>query len=393
VSRARKSTAGSLGDRLLALAGSLKLAMALLLLLALLTYLGTVAQVEHGLYAAQQKYFSSYFLVEWVGPVPIPLPGANLVLTLLFFNLVVGGMVRLRRRWDRTGILVAHFGMAILLLAGFVEYHQRTEGHLTLYEGQSAAHFQSFYENEIAVTRRLADGRIEERVVGDEALADATPEAPVRLVDPGLPFELEVTRFLPNATPLPKGPMFAVDVPVVDGVFLREEPWNPTAEANGAGAYVRVHHADGRVEDGILWAFDAAPWTVESGGERWAVDLRKERYPMPFEVALDDFQKRDHPRTNMPAWFSSDVTIRGAQGERPITISMNEPLREAGLVLYQASWGPSTARPGDPLFSTLSVVENPADAWPLVGCLVIAAGLLAHFGTRLWRHVAKEARA
>ncbi|MEO0649849.1 MAG: cytochrome c biogenesis protein ResB [Planctomycetota bacterium] len=376
------------------LLASLKLAMVLLGLLALLTYLGTVAQVEHGLYEAQQKYFSSFFLVEQVGSIPVPLPGANLVLTVLFFNLIVGGMVRLRGAWGKKkGILLTHLGMAILLLSGFVEYHQRNEGHLTLYEGQSAAYYQSFYESELAITRRLDDGQVEEHVMPASRFEHAEQGASVVLEGGELPFRVEVTDFMANATPLPKGPMFEVDVPVVDGVFLREEALNPTAEANGPGAYVRVLHADGRVDEGILWAFDAAPLTVRSGPEQYALDLRKERYPMPFEVALDVFTKRDHPRTSMPAWFSSDVTIDDGTSPRPVTISMNEPLREAGLVLYQASWGPSTARPGDPLFSTLSVVRNPADAWPLIGCLVVAAGLLMHFSTRLWRHVAKEVRA
>jgi hypothetical protein len=77
--------------------------------------------------------------------------------------------------------------------------------------------------------------------------------------------------------------------------------------------------------------------------------------------------------------------------ERPVRISMNQPLRDGGLVLYQASWGPSNARPGDPLFSTFAVVRNPADRLPLVACIVIAAGLLVHFGRKLALHLRAEA--
>ena len=72
---------------------------------------------------------------------------------------------------------------------------------------------------------------------------------------------------------------------------------------------------------------------------------------------------------------------------------MNEPLRDGGLVLYQASWGPSNARPGERLFSTLAVVRNPADHWPLAACLVIAAGLLFHFGRMLVGYVRVEMRS
>ena len=113
---------------------------------------------------------------------------------------------------------------------------------------------------------------------------------------------------------------------------------------------------------------------------------------MPFALVLDRFTKVDHPRMGMPRSFESDVTVHEMSTSRQVTISMNEPLREAGLVVYQASWGPSTAGPGDPLFSTLSVVRNPADQLPLVGCIVIAAGLLLHFGRRLGRWVRTEVK-
>ena len=73
-------------------------------------------------------------------------------------------------------------------------------------------------------------------------------------------------------------------------------------------------------------------------------------------------------------------------------IEMNRPLRDQGLVLYQASWGPANARPGTPLFSTLSVVRNPADQWPTWACLVIFLGLVIHFGRRLWIYVRRETR-
>ena len=77
---------------------------------------------------------------------------------------------------------------------------------------------------------------------------------------------------------------------------------------------------------------------------------------------------------------------------RPVKISMNEPLRSDGLVLYQASWGPANARQGQRLFSTLAVVRNPSDRWPLYGCIVIAAGLLMHFSRKLARVLRSEAR-
>ena len=59
-------------------------------------------------------------------------------------------------------------------------------------------------------------------------------------------------------------------------------------------------------------------------------------------------------------------------------------------MLFQASWGPSNARPGDPLFSVFSVVRNPSDKWPEISCWVIAAGMLLAFGQKLFGYVRSQ---
>ena len=132
---------------------------------------------------------------------------------------------------------------------------------------------------------------------------------------------------------------------------------------------------------------------VSVGDREWGISLRHERYQMPFTIVMDVFTKEDHPRITMAKEFSSDVTVIEEESSRPVKISMNEPLRDQGLVLYQSSWGPSTARPGEPLFSTLSVVRNPADQYPLYACIVIAVGLLVHFSRKLTRYVRSESRS
>jgi hypothetical protein len=373
----------------------MRLACVLLILLGLLTWLGTLEQVEHGLYRVQREYFESLFLLHEVRGVPVPLPGATLVLGLLFVNLLVGGMLRLRRGWGTAGILVAHVGVALLLVAGFVKLAFSKDGHVTLFESERASWFQSYFRWELVLARRLPDGRVEESLVPEEDFLDASGGRTVTLAGASLPFDLEVAHVLPNCRPLPKGPMFTPEEPVVDGWFLRPEPVATEAESNLAGLLVRVVPKNGEPpREGLLWGLARGPWTVSVGGETWGLELRKERYPLPFTLVLDDFTKEDHPRTALPKSFASDVTVVESGIERQVEISMNEPLREAGLVLYQASWGPASAGPGDPLFSTFAVVENPADRVPLVGCVVSAIGLVWHFSRKLGRHVrAQERRA
>jgi hypothetical protein len=366
---------------------SLALSCTLLVLLMLLTWLGTLEQVHTGLYEVQKKYFESFFLTHDVGGVPIPLPGANLVLCVLFVNLIAGGMVRIRKSRATAGIFVAHCGIALLLVSGFIKTYFSEEGHVTLYPGQTASEFQSHHRWEVAIARELGHGQLEEHLVQEELFLDATGSTPVRLDAPALPFDLEVRHFMHDARPLPKGPMFDVEVPVIDGVFLRDQERHTENERNLAGLYVTVVDRHGGRTEGLLWGVATAPWTVTVDGEDWAIDLRRERYPMPFTLGLDEFKKDEHPGTSMPSSFSSDVSVTTGDTSRPVLISMNEPLREDGLVLYQASWGPRNARPGERLFSTLAVVRNPADRYPIYGCIVIALGLALHFSRRLARHV------
>ena len=363
---------------------SLRLAFVLLLLLGLLTWLGTLEQVSSGLFEVQKKYFESFFLVHRVGSVPIPLPGANLVLSLLGLNLVVGGIVRMRKGVATAGVLVAHVGILVLLASAFVKHRFSEEGHVTLFEGQSSSTFQSYFLWELAVLEDLGDGRAVEHRIPHERLGEG------RFAPSGVPFEIEVLRLLKNCEPMPA----ASDPDAVDGFVLEELAPDAQAETNIAGAAIEIHEPrSGMRRKALLWGAEAKPFVATVAGKPWAITLRRETYPMPFTVALEKFTKEDHPRMDLPRSFSSDVKVTEHGTTRPVRISMNEPLRSQGLVLYQASWGPSGARPGARLFSTLAVVRNPADRLPLIGCIVITLGLVAHFSRKLLRFVRVEGKA
>lgn len=367
----------ALARRAYGVLSSMGLACVLFVLLGLLTWLGTLEQVHAGLYDVQKKYFESYFLVHDAGGLPIPLPGANLVLSLLALNLLLGGIVRLRKSRETLGILVAHVGIVLLLVAGLVKHRASDDGRVTLYEGQSASWFESDYRWEIVVREELGHGSAREHVVPFESCAAASAETPVVIAADGLPFDLEVRAVHGNSRPSP-----ARDDA---GPRLLEIARDRDAARNIPGAVIALVGRDpSQPVEGLLWGAQDAPFTATAGGRRYAIDLRRERFPLPFTLQLADFRKQDHPRTGMPRSFESDVVVDGA---RRLTISMNEPLRQGGVVVYQASWGPQGAAAGERLFSTFAVVRNPADQLPLVACIVIALGLLLHFARRLARHV------
>lgn len=370
---------------------SFGLTCVLLVLLALLTWRGTLAQVDGGLLEAQRAYFHSFFLIERFGPVPIPLPGASLVLCVLAFNLFAGGIARLRKGWATAGVLVAHVGIGLLLVAAFVKAYYASEGRLTLFEGERSNAYRVPYRWELSIARALGGGAVRELLVPAEDLADAAGPRPLTLTADELPFDLELAGFLPSCRVLPRESAPPAAGPAVDGFVLVPEPRAAAAEHDVAGAYATAILADGSRRRGILWALAEAPWTVSVDGVDWTVDLRHERHPLPFTVALERFTRELHPRTRLESELASEVTLHEGSTARAARIAPNEPLRERGLVLYQSSWGPEDARAGDALFATLSVVRDPAERLPLVACVVVAGGLLLHFGRKLARYVRAEA--
>lgn len=377
----------SLVRRLGNVLGSFGLACLLLLDLFLLTLFGTLYQVQHGLFEAQKLYFESWIVVQRE-PIPLILPGGLLCMGLLAVNLFVGGMVRIRKSQRTLGVMVVHVGIALLLAAGFVKLYHSEDGHLTLFEGEASDEFESYFLWEVAVWDATQEGPVEEHLIPHEQLVDLRQGRTRTFTNPALPFELELSGFLSNCRPLPKGPMWQAESPEVDGYALEQSEENKEAEFNVAGLTLRMREpATGAERTDLLWGLEQHPATFTAGGKPWAVSLRHVRYPMPFTIRLEDFRKEDHPGMSMARSFESDVTRITGGSEQKVRIQMNEPLRDGGLVLFQSSWGPSTAGPNDRLFSTFSVVRNPSDYWPLYACIVIGVGLLLAFLPRLFKFV------
>ena len=379
------------------LIGSMKLAVVLLLYLFFVTFVGTIAQTQLDAYTVQKEIFEA-----WLASSPhlgqLRFPGGLPAMGLLFVNLVVGGVLRLRWRWRNAGILVTHFGILLLLVAGWVKYAFSVSGHLALFEGRANSVFVSFYDYELALLRQDGD-RVLERVVPAPALA-AAADGDVEVAAAGLPFTVTVQHWFEHCRPMRKGPMFETDTPVVDGVFLMPRPLPVEKTMCTAGCYVRVtERQGGKVHEGILWGAERRPFSdtrpvfaFEVAGVRWGLDLRRVTWDLPFTVRLDKFSKRDHPGTSNPRDFSSYVTVLEHGAERPVHIFMNNPLRMAGLVFYQTNWGPQDERDPPQYYSVFEVARNPSDMWPKYACYVIAVGLLLHFGRKLYLYIRGQTR-
>ena len=90
--------------------GSYWLALAMLVNLFLLTWLGTLDQVNKGIYRVQQEYFESWWVVTeapiWAGvEIPLVLLGGMPTMSLLTIGLVFGGLVRIRKTRRTIGVI------------------------------------------------------------------------------------------------------------------------------------------------------------------------------------------------------------------------------------------------------------------------------------------------
>ncbi len=368
--------------------GSFGLAIALLFLLLVLTYFGTLAQAERSLYDVQRDYFESVYLIEKVGPIPLVLPGAYLLLTVLLVNLVVGGILRMRKGKATIGVLIAHLGIVLLLVGSFVEHQFSDKGFIRLFEEDTVDEFRSHHEWEVAVVERLPGGRVREHVIPQREFEDLEGSRTRNFVAEGLPFDVTLSGYARNAQPQAIGGGRGID-----GVVLQVlEPVGDTDMANVPGIVVGVA---GTARRAVLWGLQAQPWGVAIDGRRFEVDLRRRSWPLGgtengFAVRLESFERKLHPGTGMAKEFSSYVVrIEGATAQR-VHITMNEPMRHRGYTFYQSSWGPQDGR-GE-VWSQLSVVRNPSDQVPLIACIVIAIGLLIHFGRKLLLHVRAATR-
>jgi hypothetical protein len=393
-----------LGSAIVRFFTSYALVCVVLVLLLVLTFLGTLEQTRSGIFDVQKKYFESVFLVYRVADVvPVPLPGGALLMGILAVNLICGGIVRIRKTRSRTGILLGHAGILMLLSGALVKFAFSMDGHMTLFEGEQAAYFESYFDWEVTMRDATANGEVREYVIPVAAHDLGDADRSLTYGSSALPFELTLAELSRNAQPAPWAPFApaaqgggvapAGGGSVVDGFYLQRLAPSKEAEQDAAGMLVRVRDKkSGTMQQGLLWGMQRQPLTMEIDGQLWALDLHHKRFDLPFAIRLDHFTHETHPGTQIASTFSSDVTRFESGATQATHISMNEPLRHEGYTLYQASWGPEGARPGDPVFSTFAVAKNPADHWPLYSCIVIASGLLVHFSSKLGRHLRSQQR-
>ena len=100
---------------------SLKLTIVLLALSIVLVFVATLDQVNLGIWAVQQKYFHSLFVLWNVGDVPVPVfPGGYLIGGFLLTNLICAQVYRFKLSAKKSGIWLTHVGFITLLVGELI---------------------------------------------------------------------------------------------------------------------------------------------------------------------------------------------------------------------------------------------------------------------------------
>lgn len=429
-------------NRLFKTLTSLRLTVVLLCAGLVLVFLGTLAQEPLGLYAAQQRFFRSFFvdagsmfaalhkaadmIMQGFGRSLAPLnpqdvqssaafpafPGGYLVGTLLLANLLAAHVTRFKFTRKKVGILLVHAGIVMLLVGQMLTDLLARESYMQLStEGPAKYYSESGLRNELAVIDVTDAGS--DQVI---AIPESRLQERGEIRDSRLPFAIRVRQYAPNSLPQLLAPMAGQTQKDVQGIgkfiaFATEPVTARTDARNLPAATVEIvagketlgtwevsnwlsepalveeirQQSGGALGDGL-----GAPQEFKHGGRTFRLAMRPVRYYHPFSIQLLHFNHAVYRGTDIPKDFTSRIRLSnpGTGEDREVKIYMNNPLRYAGTTFYQGSFDPK-----DPRVSILQVVKNPSWLTPYFSCALVALGLIVQFLTHLigfaakWKHV------
>ena len=384
---------------------SLRLTVILLAASMLVIFAGTLAQRDAGIWKVQHQLFHSWFC--WIDLRNIvfarvgggfPFVGGYTLIIALLINLLSAHLVRFKLRWNRTGIILIHAGLILLLLGEIITSSFATEGTMTLMRGQALNYTQDIRGNELAVVDRSPGDHDNVSVIPAAMLA----RKGVVISDARLPFEVRVEDYYPNSEllgPMQDGPQADARV---DAGTKAGRRIIPISIFSGAGAdsdkvdmpAAIVTLASGGKTLGTysvsLWAHGPQKVTL-ADGKSYYIDLRFKRAYKPYTVQLLKFSHDTFLGTDLDKNFASRIRlVDPAHGvDREVLIWMNHPLRYAGETFYQQSFGRDEAG-RDTGATTLQIVHNPGWLVPYLALGIAIVGLVLQFGGHLITFLRKQ---
>ncbi len=359
----------AINNPILGAISSLKLTVLCIFLLGVLIFWGTLDQIEHGLYLAQERFFNSLFV--FLGPLPIP--SVRIIMWVLFFNLLAALSFRFRYSFKNLGLVITHLGLVILLVSGFLTLHYSQETFVNLYEGESS-NIASDYMNWELVIIKEENGKISKLSIDEKDLVPGKS-----IVAEGLTLPLKIKSKYINS--------HYFDTPYA-GRILKEMPLEKDYEKNIRALILDWNDFHRKSNDEIkLQGEDEPNYSLSYQGINYALLLRKKQYKLPFMIELVDVSRELHPGTDKAKSYQSKVVIHENDLSRELTISMNKPFRSGLYTAYQASFGMDA---DGKEMTALAVVKNLNYTLPYIASLICSLGLFIHFGQMFLINVRKR---
>jgi ABC-type transport system involved in cytochrome c biogenesis permease subunit len=369
---------------------SLRLTVLCLAFALVLVILGTLAQVNEGLYQAQTRYFRSFFI--WWTPstsglhLPV-LPGGYTVGTVLLANLIAAHLKRFGVTRKKLGILMIHSGLIVLLLGQLLTDLLSRESTMRLTRGGSANYSEDAYRHELAIVDRTDPKHDLVVAIQESALTQTSEIRPAKL-----PMAVRIKAFWPNAAFFGQPTNGAEKVLVTQGagtesVYLLPRPLVVSGDLrNMPAAVVELIAPNGSLGTWLVSTLASAAQPFTWQDRQYEVALRAMRHYQPFWITLLDLRHDVYKGTDIPRNFSSRVRIQNPQTaeDREVLIYMNNPLRYHGETYCQYQMEKTSD------LSVLQVVRNPSWLTPYLSCVLIGLGLVVQFMTHLVRFIRKS---
>lgn len=404
---------------------SLQLTVVLFALSMLLVFFGTLAQIDKSVWTVVDQYFRSLYVwvpfqliaefgkkffelpenTAWKGSFPFP--GGWLIGGVMLANLLAAHLTRFKFSWRRSGIIILHVGVILLMTGELVTGLCAVESRMMLQVGESKNFIDHSRKIELAFT--------------DEA-SHRTTTIPEDMLTPGktvthpdLPVDVQVLERFKNTTL--HGAKGGDDSDTVISIFGGRYRVEPASESAGVGGEqqedvpgVRVRLLKKGTQEVMserlysLWEYEngpasrrymALPSLLPVDGHTFTVGLRNERIYKPYTITLLNFEHKKYAGTNTPKDFASTVRLQDPEtgDDREVRIWMNHPLRHRGETFYQLSTLANITASGDQkdTGTVLQVVKNPGWILPYVSCIVVTLGMFIHFGFSIVRFRNKRA--
>ena len=356
--------------------GSPKIFVYTVIWMMVLVFIGTVVQKDVGLYAAQKKYFSSWFIMLFG---LIPLPSGKLTMLVMFLNLSCYFFRPHIFTKNKIGITITHSGMILMLVGGLLTSLFSKEGSLVFEEGQKSNFFEDYHLKEFIVIDTSNPDYDQFTAFNNNELYRNNV-----LEHENFNFKIEILDFYINCRPERR--LYGSEETLrgmASNFFLQEIDSEKEYEKNISGIVYRIRGTDD--DDGVYINYVGQPITqsLEVDSKQYMLILRRERTHLPFSLELIDFKKVMHPGTNIAKSYSSDIYLKENDISRKVLIKMNEPLRHRGYTFYQASF----VEEGLKQTSVLATVKNHGRLFPYISTIIMCIGLLFHMFLMLFKRI------